>query len=217
MLTTSHARREPSDPRARLNGGFTMVEVLVTLVILLLGLLGVFGLQVKASKVELESYQRAQAISLVRDMADKLIESRGQITGYLTDDVSSTTGNLYVGVMASGSTDPCPTPLVTPTAAKTELCKWGQLLRGSAAKEGTTEVGAMIGARGCLIRVNPPQLGAVADIFVVVVWQGLAAGNDPPDDALTGKNHCANSVDFGTGLRRGIALRVLVPDLKKDT
>jgi type IV pilus assembly protein PilV len=190
-----------------------MVEVLVTLVILLLGLLGVFGLQVKAAKVELESYQRAQAIALVRDMADKLAESRGQITDYLTDDVSSTNGNLYVGVMPSGTTDPC---LVTATVAKTELCKWGQLLKGSAAQEGTTAVGAMIGARGCLIRVNPPQLGAVADIFVVVVWQGLAAGNDPPDDALTGKNHCAGGIDFGTGLRRGIALRVMVPDLKKD-
>ncbi|GGH55782.1 hypothetical protein GCM10010975_13730 [Comamonas phosphati] len=193
--------------------GFTMVEVLVTLVILLLGLLGVFGLQVKASKVEMESYQRAQAISLVRDMADKLAESRGQITDYLTDDVSSTSGNLYVGVMASGSTDPC---LVTSTAAKTELCRWGQLLKGSAAQEGTTAVGAMIGARGCLIRVNPPQLGAVADIFVVVVWQGLAASNDPLPDALTGQRNCANGVNFGTGLRRGIALRVLIPDLKKD-
>lgn len=196
--------------------GFTVIEVMVTLVIILLGLLGVFGLQVKAANVELESYQRAQALSLVRDMNAKLSESRGQIADYLTNDVSSTDGDLYVGVMATGVTDPC-AGLVTPTAAKLALCSWGELIRGAAAKEGTAEVGAMLGARGCLIRVEPPQLGAAADIFVVVVWQGLTATNDPPDDALTGKNNCANSVDFGTGLRRGIALRVMVPDLKKDT
>lgn len=196
--------------------GFTMIEVLVTLVIILIGLLGVFGLQVKASNVELESYQRGQALALVRDMAAKLAESRGQITDYLANDVSSLDGDLYVGVMASGATDPC-AGLVTPTAAKTALCAWGDLIRGAAAKEGTVEVGAMLGARGCLIRVEPPQLGAIADVYVVVVWQGLVAGNDPPDAALTGKNNCANSVDFGTGLRRGIALRVMVPDLKKST
>ena len=36
-----------------------------------------------------------------------------------------------------------------------------------------------------------------ADIFVVVVWQGLTVTNDPPDDALTGKNNCANRETHG--------------------
>jgi type IV pilus assembly protein PilV len=193
--------------------GFTIIEVMVTLVIILLGLLGVFGLQVKASNVELESYQRAQALALVRDMAAKISESRGQVTDYLTDDVSSLDGSRYVGVMAGSTTNPCPGS-GTPTAAKVALCQWGDLLSGTAAKEGTAEVGAMIGAKGCLIRVVPAQLGAAADIFVVVVWQGLVVGNDPPADALTGTNNCAKGVNFGAGLRRGIALRVLVPNLK---
>ncbi|QTX20111.1 type IV pilus modification protein PilV [Comamonas aquatica] len=214
MLTISIVRRTPADCTGAREYGFIMIEVLVTLVILLIGLLGVFGMQIKASKVELESYQRAQAISLVRDMANKLAQSREQIADYLTDDASSTDGKLYVGVMASGVTDPC---LVTATAAKTELCKWGQLLKGSAAQEGTNAVGAMIGARGCLIRVEPAQLGAVADIFVVVVWQGLVPSNDPLPDALTGQKNCASGIDFGSGLRRGISLRVMIPDLKKDT
>jgi type IV pilus assembly protein PilV len=64
--------------------------------------------------------------------------------------------------------------------------------------------------------VEPPQLGAVADIFVVVVWQGLVASNDPLPDALTGQENCANDIDFGSGLRRGISLRIMIPDLKKD-
>lgn len=213
MLTISNARRTPADCTGVRECGFIMIEVLVTLVILLIGLLWVFGMQIKASKVELESYQRAQAISLVRDMANKLAQSREQISDYLTDDVSSKDGKLYVGVIPSGAADPC---LVMTTAAKTELCKWGQLLKGIAAQEGATAVGAMIGARGCLIRVEPPQLGAVADIFVVVVWQGLVASNDPLPDALTGQENCANDIDFGSGLRRGISLRIMIPDLKKD-
>lgn len=218
MLTKSQPLHIYSgNPRSR-EGGFTILEALVTLVILLFGLLGVYGLQVKSSSLELESYQRAQAISLARDMASRLTESRAQIAGYLSDEVSSDDGSLYVGVIAPEDSDPCD-EAATPTAAKAKaaLCDWGQLLKGSAAKEGTSEVGAMIGARGCLIRIDPPQLDAVADFFVVVVWQGLVVGNDPPDDAIAGKDHCANGVDdIGTGLRRGISLRVLIPDYTKD-
>ena len=41
--------------------GSSLVEVMVTLVILAFGLLGVAGLQTKVGVAEMESYQRAQA------------------------------------------------------------------------------------------------------------------------------------------------------------
>ena len=42
--------------------GTSLVEVLVTLVILAFGLLGVAGLQAKMSLAQMESYQRSQAL-----------------------------------------------------------------------------------------------------------------------------------------------------------
>ena len=39
-----------------------MIEVMVTLLIILVGLLGIGGLQMQAQISELESYQRAQAL-----------------------------------------------------------------------------------------------------------------------------------------------------------
>jgi len=56
--------------------GFLMLEALVTLVLLLFGLLGLVALQARAQQAETESYQRVQALVLLRDMADRINASR---------------------------------------------------------------------------------------------------------------------------------------------
>ena len=66
----------------RTAGGFAMLEVLITLLILLLGLLGLLGLMTRANTAELESYQRVQAVILMRDMFNR-IESNRAVAGCL--------------------------------------------------------------------------------------------------------------------------------------
>ena len=48
--------------------GSSLVEIMVTLVILAFGLLGVAGLQTKVGVAEMESYQRAQALLALSQM-----------------------------------------------------------------------------------------------------------------------------------------------------
>jgi type IV pilus assembly protein PilV len=205
-------------PCRRIQRGFTLIEILVTIVILVFGLLGLVGLQAKATNVEMESYQRGQALSLLRDMESRITASRGVVTGFVNDQVSSTDGSVYLGIGqdAADFTDGagnCVGGVAPLDAAKYEACQWARLLQGAAAKEGVAEVGAMIGARGCLVRVNPPTNNALADFYIVVVWQGISKESEP----LAGSPVaiCASGVNFGAGLRRGTALRVLVPDLQK--
>ncbi len=206
--------------------GFTLIEILVTMALILLGLLGTIGLQTRASNVELESYQRGEALSLAREMQARLTDSRGIVSGYLDSSVSSIDGTVYVGAQSPGTavsyTDAsgqCVAGGGVPLAqAQYEMCQWGLALQGSAVKnEGGSNIGAMIGARGCLIRVVPPENNAKADIFVVIVWQGVAQGTEPAVDSPAGQNWCAKDVTFPTGLRRGVSVRVLVPDLTKAT
>jgi type IV pilus assembly protein PilV len=209
--------------------GFTLIEILVTIVILVFGLLGIVGLQAKATNVEMESYQRGQALALLRDMESRIAASRGLVeAGFLDDDVSSTDGSVYMGIGAEatnfvdGDGDCVPPPAVPPAwndadklvAAQFEACQWAMQLLGTAAQEGATNVAAMIGARGCLIRVEPPENNAVADFYVVVVWQGVTPGSESPEESPVAL--CASDVDFGAGLRRGLAMRVLVPHLTKN-
>ena len=56
--------------------GFTMIEVLITLIVLALGLIGVIGLQARGQQAELESYQRGQALALLQDMVDRINTDR---------------------------------------------------------------------------------------------------------------------------------------------
>lgn len=206
--------------QTRGKSGFTLIEVLVTIVIMLLGILGAVGLQARSALMEFESYQRGEALSLVREMQARLTDARANVSGYLDPTVSSTDGSVYVG-SGTGAKDFSATCVGGTTVALTEaqfqMCQWAKTLQGSASLEGTSKVGAMIGARGCLIRVVPAEGNALADIYVTIVWQGKSMGAEPDPDSPAGNKHCAKDVDFGTGLRRGVSVRVLVPNLTKSS
>ncbi len=56
--------------RAR-NTGFTLIEVLVTMIIMAIGLLGLAGLQLAAMKSNYSAYQRTQAVIAAYDLIDR--------------------------------------------------------------------------------------------------------------------------------------------------
>ncbi len=209
-------------PGPRATRGFTLIEILVTLLVMALGMHGVISMQTRATATEFESYQRGQALALARDMEARLLSSRGVLTGFLNNAISSTDGSLYVGngtgaASLAAEDGSCAAPTAGNALSETQfqLCSWAQDLQGVAEKDGARAVGAMVGARGCVIRVNPPQQNALADFYVVIVWEGMVPRAEPAADSPAGR--CASAVDFGAGLRRGVSLRVLVPDLKKAT
>jgi len=157
--------------------GFSMIEVLVTLVILLFGLLGLVGLQGRATLAETESYQRTQALVLLRDMADRISANRVSADSYIT---ASPRGSGWTGASDCSA---------LASIALTDLCQWDHSLKGAAEASGTCDpstttgascVGAMLGARGCVTDVTPG--GATTKQYLVqVVWQGLIPSATPPD------------------------------------
>ena len=65
--------------RRRAVRGTSMIEVLVTLVIIAFGLLGMVGLQAKLQSTEMESYQRTQALLLLDDLRGRVEANRLQV------------------------------------------------------------------------------------------------------------------------------------------
>jgi type IV pilus assembly protein PilV len=63
----------------RAHGGMTLIEVLVTLVLISVGLLGVAALQLTSLKNNQESYVRSQAAVLAADILDRM---RSNQTGF---------------------------------------------------------------------------------------------------------------------------------------
>src|SRR5205823_1563863 len=110
--------------------GFLMLEVMIAVVILALGLLGLAGLQARAHQAETESYQRVQALALLRDMADRINANRANAVSYITPTSAP---------LGTGATKDCSNPTTT---ADVDLCAWSQALLGA----GETLSGANVGA-----------------------------------------------------------------------
>ena len=174
--------------------GFTMIEVMVALLIIVLGLLGLAGLQVRMQQAEFESYQRTQALVLLYDMVDRINVNRSTASCFALTD--GTTGGPWFGV-ATTITPACAVGGgADNTAAIDAMTEWNDLLQGAAEKKGVAAdaVGAMAGARGCV-----SLTGGV--YTVAVAWQGTVETSTPKmDDGVTIIN-CANG-EYGTETRR---------------
>lgn len=164
--------------------GFSMIEVLVTLVILMLGLLGLAGTIMYSQRSETESYQRAQAIILMQDMVSRINTNRQVASCYaFTSDAAD--GTPYLGSEAT-ATPACNAvgTAAQRTRAVQDMQEWSALLEGAAETEANSNVGAMIGARGCV------TYDAATGIYQVsVAWQGLGKTAAPPDSWACAKGN----------------------------
>ncbi len=183
--------------------GVAMMESLMAMTILLVGLLGVVGLQAKTQTSHFEAYQRAQAMLLLDDMVNRIRANRYAADCYA---VTGTGGVPYLGSNGTGhrgNTDCTAIVGTTQTRAIAErgMADWNQLLQGAAETEGGANRGAMIGARGCV------SYDAVTDRYTVVVaWQGMVPTFAPAVD-------CANGLYGPDTRRRAVSTSFRIADL----
>jgi len=188
--------------------GYLMIEVLITMFILAVGLLGVVGLQARAEQAETDSYQRTQALILAQDIPDRISANRTVAFDTSTSPyVVPTTAPL-----GTGSAKDCSAPATT---ADIDLCAWSNALIGAAESYGGTCdtsaastrgancAGTLLNARGCI--TSP-----AAHIYLVqVVWQGTTAGYAPPGSVACGAN-LYNAID---DYRRAVTTVVQIGDI----
>jgi type IV pilus assembly protein PilV len=155
--------------------GVTLLEVLISIVIMSIGLLGLAGLFSLAGKAEVESYQRIQALTYLNDMADRMA-SNGPVADCY---VSSAYGSGTLPSCGAGSN-------AQSTRAKSDMAEWVGLLQGSTEKSGTTNAGGLIGARGCVEKIATTL--TYTDYRISVAWQGMGDVSDPDSTLVCGKN-----------------------------
>ena len=73
--------------------GFSMVEILVTIVVMAIGLLGLAGLQATSLRNTEESYQRSQAAALAYDMLDRMRANSAGVTAGDYDSITAAPGS----------------------------------------------------------------------------------------------------------------------------
>jgi type IV pilus assembly protein PilV len=170
-----------------------MIEVLVTIVILAFGLLGLAALQAKIQAAESESYQRAQALLLLQDMADRISANRKNVASYVTG-----------AAIGTGDSQPATCTSLTDTAS-IDICEWSNELKGAAERQSSSSVGAMTGAIGCIAADSTSTSPPVYRISVA--WQGMTALKAPTVSCGQGQ--------FGSddGYRRAMSTLVTIADL----
>jgi len=101
--------------------GFSMLEVLISLVIIAIAMLGAAGLQLNVLRLNKGSQSRTQAIFLVSDMAERMEANK----------VAAVAGNYSQALTnASGvaATDCSTSACDAPTLAAWDISQWGQTI-----------------------------------------------------------------------------------------
>jgi type IV pilus assembly protein PilV len=180
--------------------GFTLLEVLITIVILAFGLLGLVGLQTRMHLTEVEAYQRAQATLLLADMSERMSTNRTVVSQYGADGATVTLG--------TGVDDTANCAVATAGPAR-DMCEWSEALKGASETKSGSNLGAMIGARGCIQRLQASDAPTCTPAIyrVTVAWQGLQATVAP--SLACGQN----SYGGNDALRRAIPVDVVMPQL----
>lgn len=150
--------------------GASMIEVLVTIVIIAFGLLGMAGLQSRLQVSEMEAYQRAQALVLLNDMATRIATNRTNAASYAGTTI--------------GPTSNCASDFSGSTALKQDQREWCNALQGASETTGSggslQKLGAVIGGRGCVAALGN------GEYMVTVAWQGMVPLAAPPDSVACG-------------------------------
>lgn len=174
--------------------GMLLLEVLISMLIAAIALLGTVTLMAKSSRSEMESYQRVQALTLVQDMASRINANRQIATCY---------SNGATGLDTSQALPTCASGTAAQAAtANADLTAWKNALQGASETSGGAKVGAMIGAIGCI-----DQVDAANQVYrVTVAWQGFMRTVAP--SLACGKDA------YGTdSLRRVVSVEVRIGNL----
>ena len=154
--------------------GFTLLEVLITLIVLSVGLLGLAGLQTMSLRNNHDAYLRSQAIIQAYDLVDRMRANSGAVSAYIKS------GTDIVGTenVACDTTAGC----TSAAMALHDLFKWNQANQtllpegiGIACRDSTIDDGSY--ASGV---VTTDCTNLIADPLVVKIWWLDDRTNVPP-------------------------------------
>lgn len=106
--------------------GFTLLEVLITLVILAIGLLGLAGMQAIGLKNNSSAYQRSQATQMAYDIADRMRANIAAIGNYRTSVTAPSTATIKTGCTTTAGCS-------ATDMAENDLYEWNLALTNSTA------------------------------------------------------------------------------------
>ncbi len=178
--------------------GFSLIEVLISVIISSLGLVGVFGLHVHAKRASLESFNHANATTLASDLIERMRLNPNQQRN-------------YAGIYGAGL-EPEPSQSCAMVAGSANSCSEAELLRWDRHQWEQQLMGVSEQRQGQWLGANEQLLGCVyvdhLTVEVVLTWASLTGSSD------AAQNHSENAKRCGTAgaERRQVVLTTMVMD-----
>jgi len=143
--------------------GFTLIEVLITFIVVTIGMLGLMAFQVNSINQAVETYQRGQVMNELISMANRIrLNAPAAYRGeYLDNSINlgkipqEACGNL-------------------PTIAKRDLCEFNNILNSG--NQFTEAEFVPAGTLGCITEISSNQPNDYRVFRVEIVWPGQAQG-----------------------------------------
>ncbi len=159
-------------PSPRVQRGVSMIEVLVAVLIFTIGLIGLGGLLITATKSNVSAYFRTQVTFLANNMADRM---RANPLGLWNDNYNSTNYPITGTVPVCDATAGC-----TPAQVATrDQIVWSQQLTASLPAVGPTSINCVKAGNDPTAQyaMRPPYSGTCT---MTVTWaeRGLTGGDD---------------------------------------
>jgi type IV pilus assembly protein PilV len=194
--------------RHRAQRGFTLLEALIAMLVLVFGMLGAALLMVRAQQAEFESYQRKHALMLVDDFVSRMQANRrvaSEPNCYsITTDTS--TGTPFLGT-GNAATFTCTAGFPQESArANADMLALEAALLGAGETAGGANVGALLNARGCVSVTGTAAAGYT--YTVSIAWQGRSETAAPAASTNCGKDQYGSET-----LRRIVTATFFVPNL----
>lgn len=143
--------------------GFTLIEVLVTFIIVAIGLLGTLAYQVNAINQAVETYQRGQVMNELISMENRI--RMNAPAAYLGEYLDNSINMGKVPQEACGN---------LPTITKRDLCEFNNILNSG--NDFTSAEFVPAGSLGCITEMPSTQPRRYRVFRVEIVWPGQAQG-----------------------------------------
>ena len=161
----------------QLQRGFSLIEVMVSTLVISVSVLGMTGMQITAKRAGLEAIQRTSATSLAMDLIERMRSNPEALSSYVTTGLGG--GTITVEPSPDCSYDSTNTCTIAELAAH-DLWEWEQAIDGAAETrmvEGSpVSVGGLFDPTAC-VSVNG---GAVT---VSMAWEGYQSQSNPAFDS----------------------------------
>jgi type IV pilus assembly protein PilV len=153
-------------------GGFTLIEVLIAILVISVGLLATASLQLLSKRSNYDAVQRTTAAQLAGDLLERMRSNPAALLTYIPD---APLGGNTLGAPATdceGAGADC----TADELAAFDLWQWEQALDGANETQAGASAGGLISAQAC---ITGPGFGGNGIYTVAIAWRGMTDSTNP--------------------------------------